>query len=77
MKGGFLNGGNKSTKPKQTTTAQQNKSKVEDLTHLKAKSKDENLKIPEVQNAISSMPKQEDWLNEDFLKKMTANPKLL
>lgn len=73
MKGGFLLGG--PSKPKQQ---QQPVKKAEDLTHIKAKPKDETLKLGEVQDAMQStiLKNKDEWLNQDFFTKLASNPKL-
>ena len=73
MRGGFLSGGN--SRPK----AQQPVKKTEDLTHIKAKPKDETLKINEVQDAMTStlLKNKNEWLTPDFMTKLASNPMLI
>merc|ERR1712021_150368 len=52
------------------------------LTHLKAKSKDENLKFDEVQDAMANKAAglekaKQDWLTPAFFEKLAKSPKLL
>ncbi|CDW86300.1 UNKNOWN [Stylonychia lemnae] len=79
MKGGFLLGGNsKPTQSQQRPQAQIQKP-AEDLTHIKAKPKDDQLKLQEVQEAMSStlLKKKDEWMNADFFQKLQQNPLLL
>jgi hypothetical protein len=69
LKGGFLlGGGQKKAQPK-----------VEDVTHVKAKSKDESLKIDEVQSAMKSNLEatKEQWINAELFEKIKKSPKLM
>ena len=51
---------------------------MEDVTHVKAKSKDEQLKLDEVQDAMKPfLEKTKDqWMGADFFEKLAKNPKL-
>ena len=71
MKGGFLNQKPRAQVPKQKP--------LEDLTHIKAKPKEEQLKINEVQEAMTStlLKKKDEWLTPEFFNKLAGNPKLL
>ena len=66
-------------KKKKTVEKQPAPAKVqqEDLTHLKAKSKDENLKINEVQDAMTNGfdKAKQDWLTPQFFEKLAKSPK--
>ncbi len=64
MKGGFLLG-NPAQKPKP-------QKKAEDLTHIKAKPKEEQLKLSEVQEAMSStlVKNKDEWLTPEFFTKL-------
>lgn len=70
MKGGFLSGGPSKPKPVK---------KAEDLTHIKAKPKEETLKLTEVQDAMSStlLKNKDEWLTPEFFTKLAQNPTLL
>lgn len=72
MRGGFLNG----PPPKKAKPAA---AAVEDHTNLKAKSKDDTLKMPEVQEAMAQnlMNNKDQWLNQDFMAKLMAKPHLM
>eukprot|EP00347_Sterkiella_histriomuscorum_P016908 403351390 len=76
MKGGFLN-----AKPKNTQNQQKPQQPVikEDLTHIKAKPKEEQLKFQEVQDAMTSTleKKKDEWMNPEFFQKLSQNPILL
>lgn len=80
MKGGFLLGGSKPKKPAAKPVSQkQAKPEIEDLTHVKAQSKDERLRMAEVQEAMKSdiIKKKDEWLTPDFLQKLQSNPRLM
>ena len=51
----------------------------EDLTHIKAKDKSENLKFQEVQEAMSNTleKNKDDWMTPEFFSKLAQNPKML
>ena len=72
LKGGFLLGPQKKTQKQPVKQA-------EDLTHIKAKPKDEQLKFEEVQSAMSGqlLKNKDEWLNQDFFTKLASNPKLM
>lgn len=76
LQGGFLN---RKPQPKPAAQQQQPVKPAEDLTHIKAKPKEEQLKFSEVQEAMATKLNQnkEEWLNEEFFAKMAKNPKLL
>lgn len=78
MAAGFLNGPPKKKKaapaPKKIE-----KVEIEDQTHIKAKSKEDKLKIDEVQDAMTGNYEKakQDWLTPEFFQKLATNPKLL
>lgn len=77
MKGGFLLGGGAKKKPAAKPQTQQ--PKVEDMTHIKAKPKDENLRFDDVQSAMKTgLEKNKDqWLNEDLMSRIAKSPRLM
>ena len=52
---------------------------IEDHTNLKAKSKEERLKLDEVQDAIKNnlINNKDQWLNEDFMSSLAKYPTLM
>lgn len=74
MQAGFLNG-----PPPKKKAAPKPKAEQEDLTHLKAKPKGENLKFDEVQEAMNSnmMKNKDEWLTPELFQKLAQKPKLL
>jgi hypothetical protein len=79
MKAGFFN--NPPPKKKaQPTPATQKVTEVEDMTHLKAQSKQEKLKIEEVQQTMNydALQKSKDqWLTPDLLQTLMSKPHLM
>lgn len=71
---GFLN-----AKPQPKKKAAPAKPQQEDLTHLKAKAKDENLKFQEVQEAMNNsdfMKQKDKWMTPELFARLAQNPKL-
>ena len=77
MRGGFLNGGGAKKPAAQSKPTQP--PKTEDLTHIKAKSKEDQLKFSEVQDAMSTklLENKDEWLNQEFFTKLAQNPRLM
>ena len=75
---GFLD-----SKPAKKTQAPKQKAEPEDLTHVKAKDKSEQLKIDEVQDAMKAKTghfleqSKDQWMTPEFFEKLAKNPKLL
>ena len=78
LKGGFLLGGG-AKKTAASKPAQKQKPKIEDMTHVKAKPKEDQLKFDEVQNAMKTgLEKNKDeWLNQDLMAKIAQSPRLM
>ena len=81
FKAGFLLGGNKkkaAPKAQPAAAAQPKPAVVEDVTHVKAKDPNANLRFDEVQNNLKTNLERtkDEWLTPNLLEKIMQSPRL-